>query len=72
MRYIFYEKEFCFTTAAITVENIVSVITEIVTGAVTWIGSFIDVIEANPLLLFFAVFTLVGTGVGLIRRLIRL
>lgn len=61
-----------FFTAEFTVANIIEVISSIVTAAITWIGDFVGVIVENPLLLFFVVFAMVGTGVGLIRRLIRL
>lgn len=54
--------------------NIISAITSIVTGAVSWVGSYIGAVMAdgNVLLLFFVVFGFVGTGIGLIHRLIRI
>ncbi len=42
------------------------------TSAVTWIGDYITVVTNNPLLLTFAVLSLVGLGVGLISRLMHL
>lgn len=56
----------------ITMTTIVGAVTEIVTAAVGWIGSYVDVITDTPLLLFFTVMSAVGLGVGLIRRMIRL
>lgn len=44
----------------------------IVDSAIGWIGQFVTVITANPLLLAFVVVAFVGLGVGLIKRLIRL
>lgn len=52
--------------------TITTAITEIVTAAITWITSYIGVVMSTPLLLFFVVMSVVGLGVGLIRRLIRL
>lgn len=60
------------TTTAVSMSTIVTAITEIVTGAVSWITSYIGIVTSTPLLLFFAVLSVVGLGVGLIRRLIRL
>lgn len=42
-----------------------------VTSAVTWISSFVGAITDNKLLLGFVLVALIGTGVGLINRLIR-
>lgn len=54
--------------------TIISAIGSIVTGAISWLTSFTGsiVAEGNELLLFFIVFGFVGTGIGLIRRIIRL
>lgn len=42
-----------------------------VTGAVGWITSYVGAITSNPLILGFVILLIVGMGVGLIRRLIR-
>lgn len=47
-------------------------ITTIVTSAVSWVGSFVGAITANPLILMFVIIGFVGLGVGLIKRLVRL
>ena len=44
----------------------------LVTGGVTWIESFVGAITGNDLILMFVLFGFIGTGIGLIRRLIRL
>lgn len=44
----------------------------IVTQGVTWVGSYVGAITANPLIEMFVIVSFVGLGVGLIRRLIRL
>lgn len=44
----------------------------IVTESISWINSFVGAITGNPLIEMFVVVAFVGTGVGLIRRLIRL
>lgn len=54
--------------------TIISAIGSIVTGAISWLTSYVGSITAsgNELLLFFIVFGFVGTGIGLIHRIIRL
>lgn len=54
-----------------TVSTIVSSVTTLVSEAVKWIGSFVDVITSNPLILTFVIVSFVGLGVGLIKRLVR-
>lgn len=44
----------------------------IVTQSISWIGEYLEVITAQPLLLAFVIVAFVGLGVGLIKRLIRL
>ena len=44
----------------------------IFTSAIGWVGSTITCITANPLLELFCVLPLVGLGVGMCKRLIRL
>lgn len=52
--------------------TILSDVTLVVTEAIKWIGQFVTVITANPLLLMFVIVAFVGLGVGLISRLIHL
>lgn len=54
-----------------TVSTIVSNVSTLVTEAVKWVGSFIDVITSNPLILTFVLVSFVGLGVGLIKRLVK-
>lgn len=53
------------------VSQIVSILTEMVTGATQWVKSYLTVIEESELLMFFMVIGFVGLGVGLIKRLMR-
>lgn len=55
-------------------QSIVTNIGLIVGGAIDWIGDYIGCITAtgNELLLFFTIFGFVGTGIGLIHRIIRI
>ena len=55
-----------------TMAEILTQVTSIVTEAVGWIGQYVTVITSQPLLLMFVVVAFVGLGVGLIKRLIRL
>lgn len=52
---------------------ITGAISSLVSAAVNWIGSYVQCItaEGNELLLFFVVFGFIGTGIGLIHRIIR-
>lgn len=48
---------------------IVADVGSIVTGSISWIGSFVGAITSHPLLLLIAVIPLVGLGAGLLKRL---
>ena len=52
--------------------SILTDVTSFVTAAVGWIGDFVDVIVAQPLLEMFVITSFVGLGVGLIQRLVRI
>lgn len=54
--------------------TIIGYITSIVTAAVSWIGSYVGVITAqgNEFLLLFLLVPMVGLGIGLFKRLLRL
>ena len=58
-------------TEITTVQRIVDIVTEMVSGATEWVGSYLTVIEESELLMFFMVVGFVGLGVGLIKRLMR-
>ena len=60
------------TTTTVTIATILESVSSIVTSAGAWVGQFIDVITANPLIMLFVLVGFVGLGVGLIKRLIRL
>lgn len=47
-------------------------VTLLVTEAIDWIGDYVTVITGNPLLELFVITCFVGTGVGLISRIIHL
>lgn len=52
--------------------SILTDVTSFVTAAVGWVGDFVDVIVAQPLLEMFVITAFVGLGVGLIKRLVRI
>lgn len=60
------------TATTVTIATILESVSSMVTSSVSWIGSFVGVITANPLLLMFVIVSFVGLGVGLIKRLVRL
>lgn len=70
---IIFRKEENATTASspMPVSEIVSDVTTIVNEAVKWITSYVGAITSNPLILTFVLLLIVGMGVGLIRRLVR-
>lgn len=55
-----------------SIATIITAITTLVNGAITWVTSFVGVITSNDLILVFVIVAFVGTGVGLIKRMIRL
>lgn len=56
---------------ASTISTILSAVTTFVTEAISWITSFAGAITSTPLLLTFVLVGLVGMGVGLLRRLMK-
>ena len=50
--------------------DIVTSVGSFVTSAVAWIGSYVDSITGQPLLLAFTLVSFVGLGVSLIKRII--
>lgn len=69
-----FGKEAIATTAdtgTMAVTQIVQNVTTIVNEAVKWITSYVGAITSNPLILTFVLLLIVGMGVGLIRRLVR-
>ena len=57
---------------AYALSNLISDIGSMVTGAVSWITSYVGAVTGNPLILAFVIVAFVGLGVGLINRLIKL
>lgn len=56
---------------AVTISTILTNVGSIVTSAVTWVNSFVGTIVGSPLLSLFCLIPVVGLGIGLLRRLIR-
>lgn len=54
----------------ITMTSIISSITEIFTGGISWLGTVSDTVSSNPLLLFGVLIGFIGVGVGLFKRLL--
>lgn len=52
--------------------DIITAVGSIVTGAVSWMGSFIGTITAagNEILLLFVLLPIVGLGIGLLKRML--
>ena len=56
----------------VTIATIAGQVTDFVTAAISWVGSFASAITSNPLILMFVIVSFVGLGVGLLNRLLRL
>lgn len=52
-----------------SIQAIVSSTGDIVSGGLTWLTSTVNTITGSPLLSFFALLGLIGTGIGLYRRI---
>lgn len=59
------------TSTAVTLTSLLGDITSIITQGISWIGSVITAITSNPLLLMFVLFGFIGTGIGLVKRIMR-
>ena len=53
-------------------EALISSVTEIFTAAIGWAGTVGQTVVNTPILLMFVVLPLVGLGVGLFKRLLRI
>lgn len=56
--------------AAYSISTMLTDIGSWVTSAVTWVGEFVGAITDNKLILGFVLVALIGTGIGVINRLI--
>lgn len=56
--------------AAYSISTMLTDIGSMVTSTVTWVGEFVGAITDNKLILGFVLVALIGTGVGVINRLI--
>jgi len=54
-----------------TIATVLTGVGNIVTSGIEWVGDYASAIVGNPLLLLFASLPLVGLGIGLIKRLVR-
>ncbi len=53
--------------------SIITAITSLVTGAISWTTSYLTLITGNDVLILFCIaLPLVGLGIGVIRRLVRI
>lgn len=57
-------------STSMSVASIISVISEVFTAAIGWVGTVAETITGNPLLLIGVVVGFVGLGVGLFKRLL--
>lgn len=50
--------------------DIITAITSLVTGSVSWLTSIVTYVTSAPLLLFFVLSSFVGIGIGLLMRFV--
>lgn len=60
------------TTTAVTMASIAGDVGTLVTEVISWTTEYLTLITGNPLLMMFVVFAFIGTGIGVIKRLVRL
>lgn len=60
------------SSAAVTVASVIGEAGDIVTEAYSWVTETVTLIQSSPIILTFVLVAFVGTGVGLIRRMMRL
>lgn len=53
--------------AAMTMANLISLITEFFSGLLGWVSTVIEFVTANPLLLIFVILSLVSIVVAMVR-----
>lgn len=59
--------------AAFSMADLTAAVTSLVTAVVGWVETYLGAITGNPVLLAFCVaLPLVGLGIGVIRRLVRI
>lgn len=58
-----------FLTSTGTFTNIISGVSEIVSGAIDWMGSFVTAITNNPLILFFVLMSCSLFGIHILKSL---
>lgn len=57
-------------TDPITMTSIISAITEIFTGGISWVATVSETVAGNPLMLFGVLISFIGVGIGLFKRLL--
>lgn len=63
---------FLTATTPMPVSDILSNAGNVVTSAFGWVGTAVEAVTSNPLILTSAVLGLVGLGIGITRRLLKL
>ena len=60
------------TATAMTMASLLSTITEVFNAATGWMASVAEIVASNPLFLIPIVFSFIGIGITLFRRLLSL
>lgn len=58
------------TTTTMTMDDLISTLSKVVTGALGWVGQAVDTITGNPFILITAGFLVLGGAIGILGRLL--
>ena len=57
-------------STSMTMEELISTLSKVVTGALGWVGQAVDTITGNPFILITAGFLVLGGAIGILGRLL--
>ncbi len=57
-------------STSMTMEDLITTLSKVVTGALGWVGQAVDTITANPFILITAGFLVLGGAIGILGRLL--
>ena len=58
------------TSTVMTMDDLISTLSKVVTGCVTWVGQAVNTITSNPFILITAGFLVFGGAIGILGRLL--
>lgn len=58
------------TTTSLSMDDLISTLSKVVTGALGWVGEAVNTITGNPFILITAGFLVLGGAIGILGRLL--